>query len=51
MAWLWGIMVMYLEGRRTSEVLLMGLYLSVMVASGVAKSIAAAVMEAGVSGK
>jgi len=40
---------MYLEGRRTSEVLLMGLYLSVMVASGVAKSIAAAVMNAGIS--
>jgi len=49
MAWLWGIMVMYLEGRRTSEVLLMGLYLSVMVASGVAKSVAAAVMDAGIS--
>jgi len=49
MAWLWGIMVMYLEGRRTSEVLLMGLYLSVMVASGVAKSIASAVMKAGIS--
>lgn len=30
MAWMWGIMVMYLEGRRTSEFLLMGLYLSVM---------------------
>lgn len=30
MAWMWGIMVMYLEGRKTSEFLLMGLYLSVM---------------------
>jgi len=49
LAWLWGILVMYLEGRRTSEFLLMGLYLSVMVASGVAKSIAAAVLGAGVS--
>jgi len=49
MAWMWGIMVMYLEGRRTSEFLLMGLYLSVMVASGAAKSIAAAVLRAGIS--
>lgn len=49
MAWMWGIMVMYLEGRKTSEFLLMGLYLSVMVASGAAKSIASAVLQAGVS--
>jgi len=49
MAWMWGIMVMYLEGRRTSEFLLMGLYLSVMVASGAAKSIALAVLQAGIS--
>lgn len=49
MAWMWGIMVMYLEGRKTSEFLLMGLYLSVMVASGVAKSIALAVLRAGIS--
>lgn len=48
MAWMWGIMIMYLEGRRTSEFLLMGLYLSVMVASGAAKSIAAAVLQAGI---
>lgn len=48
MAWMWGIMVMYLEGRKTSEFLLMGLYLSVMVASGTAKSIATAVLHAGV---
>lgn len=48
MAWMWGIMVMYLEGRRTSEFLLMGLYLSVMVASGSAKSTAASVLKAGV---
>lgn len=49
MAWMWGVMVMYLEGRRTSEFLLMGLYLSVMVASGAAKSVASSVLQAGVS--
>jgi hypothetical protein len=49
LAWMWGIMVMYLEGRRTSEFLLMGLYLSVMVASGASKSVATTVLQSGVS--
>ena len=35
----WGIVVLYLEGRRTSELLLAGLSCSFIIASGIVKSI------------
>jgi hypothetical protein len=41
---IWGLMVRYLEGRRTSDILLAGLSVSFIVASGVFKDIGQAVM-------
>lgn len=43
----WGLMVMYLEGRRLSEVLLTGLSCSYIVASGVVKDVGRAVLDGG----
>ncbi len=40
----WGFVVWYLEGRRTSEVLLAGLSCSFIIASGIVKDFARAVM-------
>ena len=45
----WGLVVRYLEGRRTSELLLAGLSCSFIVASGVVKDIGRALLDAGVS--
>ena len=45
----WGMVVWYLEGRRTSELLLAGLSCSYIVASGVVKDVGRAIMTAGVS--
>ncbi len=41
----WGLVVWYLEGRRTSEILLAGLSLSFIIASGVVKDFGRAMME------
>lgn len=41
----WGLVVGYLEGRRTSELLLAGLSLSFIIASGVTKDFGRALME------
>lgn len=41
----WGMVVWYLEGRRTSELLLAGLSCSFIVASGIVKDIGRAMME------
>lgn len=40
----WGLVVLYLEGRRTSELLLAGLSCSFIVASGVVKDVGRALM-------
>lgn len=40
----WGLVVLYLEGRRTSEILLAGLSCSYIVASGVVKDLGLALM-------
>jgi hypothetical protein len=40
----WGLVVLYLEGRRTSEILLAGLSVSYIVASGVVKDFGLALM-------
>ncbi len=45
----WGLVVWYLEGRRTSELLLAGLSLSFIIASGVVKDFGRALMEGGVA--
>jgi hypothetical protein len=45
----WGLVVWYLEGRRTSEVLLAGLSCSYIVASGIVKDIGRAMMEGAVA--
>ncbi len=45
----WGLVVRYLEGRRTSELLLAGLSCSFIVASGVVKDVGRWVLEHGVS--
>lgn len=42
---IWGLVVWYLEGRRTSELLLAGLSLSYILASGVVKDFGRALME------
>jgi len=47
---IWGLVVWYLEGRRTSELLLAGLSLSYIVASGVVKDFGRALMEGTVAG-
>jgi hypothetical protein len=41
----WGLVVGYLEGRRTSEILLAGLSLSFIIASGITKDFGRALME------
>jgi hypothetical protein len=46
----WGLVVSYLEGRRTSELLLAGLSCSYIVSSGMVKDFARALMEGGVAG-
>src|SRR2546426_3084991 len=46
----WGLVVWYLEGRRTSELLLAGLSCSYIVSSGIVKDIGRAMMEGGVAG-
>jgi len=43
----WGLVVWYLEGRRTSELLLAGLSCSYIVSSGIVKDIGRAMMEGG----
>lgn len=45
----WGLVVWYLEGRRTSELLLAGLSLSYIFASGVVKDFGRALIEGGVA--
>ena len=45
---IWGLVVWYLEGRRTSEVLLAGLSCSFIVASGIVKDIGRVLMSSGV---
>jgi hypothetical protein len=42
---IWGLVVLYLEGRRTSELLLAGLSCSYIVSSGVVKSVGLGVMK------
>lgn len=42
---IWGLVVWYLEGRRTSELLLVGLSCSYIVSSGVVKDAGRAIME------
>lgn len=41
----WGLVVWYLEGRRTSEILLVGLSCSYIVSSGIVKDAGRAIME------
>src|SRR2546427_1887413 len=43
----WGLVVWYLEGRRTSELLLAGLSCSYIVSSGIVKDIGRAMLEGG----
>src|SRR5947207_15322045 len=45
----WGLVVWYLEGRRTSELLLAGLSCSYIVSSGMVKDFGRAMMEGGVA--
>jgi len=45
----WGLVVWYLEGRRTSELLLAGLSCSYIVSSGIVKDIGRAMMEGSVA--
>lgn len=45
----WGLVVWYLEGRRTSELLLAGLSCAYIISSGVVKDIGRAMMEGGVA--
>lgn len=45
----WGLVVWYLEGRRTSELLLAGLSCSYIVSSGIVKDIGRAMIEGGVA--
>ena len=45
----WGMVVLYLEGRRTSEILLAGLSCSFIVASGVVKGIGKNLLNNGIS--
>jgi MFS family permease len=47
---IWGLVVWYLEGRRTSELLLAGLSLSYILASGVVKDFGRALMEGTAAG-
>jgi hypothetical protein len=45
----WGLVVWYLEGRRTSELLLAGLSCSYIVSSGMVKDLGRAMLEGGVA--
>ncbi|MBI3416339.1 MAG: hypothetical protein HY043_13675 [Verrucomicrobia bacterium] len=45
----WGLVVWYLEGRRTSELLLAGLSCSYIVSSGIVKDLGRAMLEGGVA--
>lgn len=45
----WGLVVWYLEGRRTSELLLAGLSCSYIVSSGIVKDIGRAMLEGGMA--
>src|SRR6266511_5070902 len=45
----WGLVVWYLEGRRTSELLLAGLSCSYIVSSGIVKDLGRAMMDGGVA--
>lgn len=45
----WGLVVWYLEGRRTSEILLAGLSCSFIVSSGIVKDFGRAMMSGGVA--
>ena len=45
----WGLVVWYLEGRRTSELLLAGLSCSYILSSGIVKDIGRAMLEGGVA--
>ena len=44
---IWGLVVRYLEGRRTSEILLVGLSCSYIVASGIVKDIGKTILDNG----
>ena len=46
---IWGLVVWYLEGRRTSELLLAGLSCSYIVSSGIVKDLGRAMMDGGVA--
>ncbi len=46
----WGLVVWYLEGRRTSELLLAGLSCSYIISSGIVKDIGRAVLEGAAAG-
>jgi hypothetical protein len=48
LAWTWGLVIRYLEGRRVSEILVMGLYMSVMVAGGGSRTWAVWTVESGI---
>lgn len=49
LGFIWGLVVRYLEGRQTSELLLAGLSCSFILASAVVKDVGRAMMKAGVS--
>ena len=44
---IWGLVVRYLEGRRTSEILLVGLSCSYIIASGIVKDIGKTILDNG----
>ena len=46
---IWGLVFSYLEGRRTSEILGCGMAISLIVSSGIAKSIGKVLLNAGIS--
>lgn len=46
---IWGLMVRYLEGRRTSELMLAGLSCSFIVASGVVKDVGRLLLDRGIA--
>lgn len=44
MSWVWAVMALYLEGRRWTDVLVVGIKLGIVFSTGVAKSVAALVL-------
>ena len=46
---IWGLVVRYLEGRRTSEILLVGLSVSYIIASGIVKDIGKTLVDNGLT--